>query len=314
LTVNWGATPTYEVSSSNGYEIEDVFLDEVSQGPVSSLTLDPVSRDHSVSATFRINRSMLNETGLTDFSIPNPEFGSELLDGMDLPSGVTSEDLEWISEDLFTGIYMQGVMEGQVVTFIENRGQEELFLNGVSFDIPYTYEGDKTGILPVHLVIVLSREDIGLEYSSIIDEESYDKGLRTAFLDHVGILKVISPDVYDLLEESWEVYPEEEAKAFFDVDSDIDNYYVGINLIVADAAADNIEMTVQAISDNSDRYFLIFDGEEDGHFKDPIVLVRKPLEEDKVGGGGGGGCNIAILPGIGLILAIPIVFLLKKTN
>ena len=313
-TVMWDATPTYDIDCCAGFAINDVHLDGVSKGSVSSLTLEPVHANHTISATFCINHTMIEDVGLSDFSLTSPYLEGELFDGIELPLGITSDDFELISEDLFNGIYMQGVTEGQVVPFIENRGQEEFFLNGVSFDIPYTYEGDKKGILPVHLVIVLSREDIGLEYSSIIDEESSDKGLRAAFLDHVGILKVISPDVYDLLEESWEVYPEEEAKAFFEVDSDMDYYYVGINLIVVDAVSDNSEMRVQALSNANDRYFLIFDGEEDGHFKDPIVLVRKPLEEDKVGGGGGGGCNIAILPGMGLILAIPIVFLLKKTN
>ncbi len=309
-SVTWNSTPTYTIDCDTGYAISDVRLDGISQGAVSSITLDPVTDDHSLTVTFSLSRVMVSEAGLADFAITSPpSLNSELLASLDLPGGTTSEDLDLVSEDLVQGMEINGVTVSGVDSLLESREEGETFIKGASFDIAYDNSGIATGVLPIYLELEISRIEIGEEYSSLIDEESSDKGLRTAFLDHVGILKVISPDIYDLLEEAWEDYPEEEAKEFFEVSADIDNYYVGMNLLVADKGADSSEMTVQAISDETDRYFFIFDGEEDGHFKDPIAAVRKPLAGS---GGGGGGCRISVLPVISLLLMIPLALLFRK--
>ncbi len=309
-TVTWDATPTYDIDCCTGFAIDDVRLDGVSKGSVSSLTLEPVHANHTISVSFCFNPSMVSESGLEDFSLSDPNLRGNLLENLLLPSGITSGDLDRVTDDSLEDIYMQAITAGVVAPLIERREQGEVFVKGVSFDISYSQDGADWAILPLHVEMNISREDIGLEYASLIDEESADKGLRSAFLDHVEILKIISSDVYNLLEEAWGKYEEEEAKAFFDVDSDLDNYYVGMNLLVADATADTPEMAVQAISDGVDRYFFIFDGERDGHFKDPLVAVIQPIDDND--GGGGGGCSISVLSGIVLLLMLPLMFLSGK--
>ncbi len=307
-SVTWGSTPTYTIECDTGYAIDDVLVDGVSQESVNSLTLDPVIVKHTISATFAINQTMIEEAGLRKLSVTTPGLSSELVASLDLPGDTTSDDLDLVSEDVVISMDMREVTAGGIVdTLIESRENGEIYVKGVSFDIAYDQDGIEMGVLPLHLEMEISKEEIGEEYTSLIDDKTKDKGLKTAFLDHVGILKVISPDIYDLLEEAWEDYAEEEAKAFFEVSADEYNYYVGLNLMVADEEANNSKMAVQAISDNSDHYFFIFDGEEDGHCKDPIVAVRKPLKNNE-----GGGCNISALPVIGLLLGIPIILLSKK--
>ncbi len=313
-SVTWGSTPTYTIECDTGYAIRNVLLDGVSLGSVSSLTLDPVSANHTISVSFSFNPNMVSESGLEDFSLSDPNLGGDLLGSLLLPSGITSDDLDCVIDDSLEDIYMQSITAGAVAPLIEGREQGEVFVKGVSFDISYSQDGADWAILPLHVEMDISREDMGLEYAYMIDKEIADKGIRSAFLDHVKILKIISSDVYNLLEEAWEKYEEEDAKSFFNVVSDLDNYYVGMNLLVADAAADTPEMAVQAISDGVDRYFFIFDGERDGHFKDPLVAVIQPIDDNDGGGGagGGGGCNISILPCIGLLFAIPLMFLSGK--
>lgn len=51
--VKYGSSQTLEILPDKGYEIEDVVVDNISIGPVSSYTFTKVVTDHSLSATFK---------------------------------------------------------------------------------------------------------------------------------------------------------------------------------------------------------------------------------------------------------------------
>jgi hypothetical protein len=51
--VNAGADQTFTITPNNGYEIQDVAVDGVSMGAISSYSFNDVSADHSIVVTFQ---------------------------------------------------------------------------------------------------------------------------------------------------------------------------------------------------------------------------------------------------------------------
>ena len=54
-TVNYGDTPTYNITPNTGYHVVDVLVNGTSVGPVTSYTFPSVTGDKTISATFAIN-------------------------------------------------------------------------------------------------------------------------------------------------------------------------------------------------------------------------------------------------------------------
>jgi hypothetical protein len=52
VVVKDGSSPTFTITPNPGYHITDVKVDDLSQGPISSYTFEPVTDDHTISATF----------------------------------------------------------------------------------------------------------------------------------------------------------------------------------------------------------------------------------------------------------------------
>jgi len=55
ITVNYDADQSFIITAENSYEILDVLVDSVSQGPISSYTFQSVTQNHSITALFQAN-------------------------------------------------------------------------------------------------------------------------------------------------------------------------------------------------------------------------------------------------------------------
>ncbi len=92
VIVNDGANQTFTITPNVGYHVNDVLVDLVSQGAITSYTFSDVIADHSISASFAINPSLVGHwamdegsgTTLTDSStyhdngttVGNPTWGA----------------------------------------------------------------------------------------------------------------------------------------------------------------------------------------------------------------------------------------------
>jgi len=76
---------------------------------------------------------------------------------------------------------------------------------------------------------------------------------------------------------------------------------VTVRVIIVDGgiAGDYDTVQVDGIS-----YLLIYDGTQDGRFRDPIKLIES---SDSGNGGGGGGCNVAAMTPAALLLLVPML-------
>lgn len=314
-TVDWNGSTTLVTAQANqGFHFHHWEGPGGFTSTSESLTISNVKTDQTFIACFELDEGQHQETDLEEFTITSGDEVPLIDEGIsfDLPCQMTPESLDIVSRENVMTINMTSVTSGDVKDQIESRDQGEEFLQGVSFDITFESSDVETGLLPLEINMEISRNKLGQVYCEAIDMESQEKGLRASFLDHVGILKIVSPDTYDLLEEAWEEYPEEEAKLFFSISRDENSYYAGFNLLLADANADSVEMTIQPIAQSQDRYFLVFDGQQDGHFSDPLLAVKKPLPEATGTDSDVVGCD-AVMPFPALIILIlPILALFSK--
>lgn len=313
-TVDWnGSTTVVTAEANQGFHFHHWEGTGGFSSTSESLTISNVKADKNFTACFELDEGQHQETDLEEFTITSGD-ETPLIDeetSLDLPEGLNVESLDMVSQEGVMTINMGTVISGDVNGQIESRDAGEEFLQGVSFDITFESGDVETGLLPLEITMEISRDVLGTAYCEAIDMESQESGLTTAFLNHVGIIKIVSPDTYDLLEEAWEAYPEEEAKMFFSVSRDENSYYGGFNLLLADAGADSIEMTIQPVARSQDRYFLVFDGERDGHFKDPLLAVKKAVPEE-TGADNTVGCDAVMpLPAL-IVLVLPILALFSK--
>lgn len=313
-TVDWnGSTTGVTAQANQGFHFHHWEGPNGFSSTSESLIISNVKADKTFTACFDLDEEQHQETDLEEFTITSgdeaPVIDEET--SLDLPEGLNIESLDMVSRERVMTIDMTSVTSGDVNDQIESRDQGEQFLQGVSFDIAFESGDMETGLLPLEINMEISRDQLGVEYCEAIEMESRENGLSTAFLNHVGIIKIISSDTYDLFEEAWEEYPEEEAKLFFSVSRDENSYYAGFNLLLADAEADSIEMTIQPVVQSHDRYFLIFDGQQDGHFSDPLLVVKKAVPEE-TGAENTVGCD-AVMPFPALVvLVLPILALFSK--
>jgi len=67
LKVEKGENQTFEIKANEGYEIEDVLVDNVSVGKVSSYTFEKVKEKHTIEATFKLVEEVTEETWKNPF-------------------------------------------------------------------------------------------------------------------------------------------------------------------------------------------------------------------------------------------------------
>ena len=126
-----GATMVFSMAAGEGYELEDVLLDEVSQGAVPELRLEGISADHQVKAVFsRIVSVEDNESGrLEVYPVPvtgtmhirTGGFASEggsveiyNLRGEKVLSGrIPGDPFQLDARELEAGFYLMKVSDGQ---------------------------------------------------------------------------------------------------------------------------------------------------------------------------------------------------------
>ncbi len=72
LTINFGGSANYTITPASGYHVADVLVDGVSIGAVTSYTLNKVTTNHSISATFAINTFTITATAGANGSLSGP--------------------------------------------------------------------------------------------------------------------------------------------------------------------------------------------------------------------------------------------------
>lgn len=157
------------------------------------------------------------------------------------------------------------------------------FLCGVSFDVLVSNEVG-LGFLPVDLELEIPEDLLSMECLEAIENDRTEMGLCGAVLTHVAILKMVSGDTYGLFDVV--LNSGTDPQDFFALRQDeAGSFIVGLGLLVADTSAENVS-AVQAVPVSGDCRFLVFDGVDDGYYRDPIVAVAK---DSGNGNGSGGG-------------------------
>ncbi len=238
--------------------------------------------------------------------------------GQDGIGNILSSSL--VPEEDFLSLQIEGITSEDVQ---ENLGNGDLdtedFVAGVSFDVTYS-DDEGSYLLALDVTFEISREDLGQDACDAIDAGD---DLKAAFLDQVSIYKIVSPDVYDLVEVASSDQDLVEPVDFFEVTSDDNSYSVSMSLVIEDKAASEGEDAVLAAVEGLDNYFYVYDGAEDGHFNDPVVALRKAAEVTPPTGDdddddtpstptSGGGCNAGSIPAAFGLLMVPLLYLLKK--
>ena len=75
VTVNEGTTQTYAITPNTGYKVSDVKVDGTSVGAVSGYTFNNVTANHTIAATFAINRAPLISVNPTSYTFGNTKVG-----------------------------------------------------------------------------------------------------------------------------------------------------------------------------------------------------------------------------------------------
>ncbi len=112
-TVACGDDLTYTIAADACYHIEDVLVDEVSVGPVSSYTFSDVHGNHTISATFAINGPYtITDTHVGNGSVTGS--GTNVTCGTDVTYTITPDDCYHIVDVLVDG---NSVGDGGSYTF-----------------------------------------------------------------------------------------------------------------------------------------------------------------------------------------------------
>lgn len=183
-------------------------------------------------------------------------------------------------------------------------------LTGVSFDIECLTEvsEDQMAVLPLTVTFRLTSSDLGQDlYDRIGEEASADSTLLDEALLENLIFTKIFPDgtAHDLFDLALET-ASGDAYEFFAASADEAGYTMTLDLAVVDGEATSGDAAVQAITDSDDHFFLIFDGQKDGRFSDPLTVT-----ETQKGSGSSGNCNVGFSPAFALLF-LPLLTLLKK--
>lgn len=179
-------------------------------------------------------------------------------------------------------------------------------LCAVSFEIGASVPPGKTGILPVDLEMIVPEDSLSEECRLAISGGEETLSLAEAFLEHVSMVKILPEGGYDFGILAKENGFGADPMDFFTVVRDEGIFKVGVRLLLADGPAEGVP-SVQAVSWESDSRFLVFDGERDGRFRDPVAAAEK--EDGGVSSAGRGGCSAVNHAGYALFLLLPLLLL-----
>jgi len=110
-TVTCGTTRTYTITPASCYQIQDIFVDEVSQGPINTYTFTNVLANHTISATFTSETYAITssaETGgiITPAGITNVPCG-----------GNQAYTISNLSCYTIQNVLVDGVSQGPITTY-----------------------------------------------------------------------------------------------------------------------------------------------------------------------------------------------------
>lgn len=208
--VNYGSSRTISIEPSEGYIINDVIVDNVSVGPVSTYTFSNIRRDHSVSAVFEPIRFVISSSDGVGGSI-DPS-GDIIVNYNTNASFRIYPDLGYHISDL----KVDGISKGNVseFTFYNVRADHEI---SAEFAInTYKITADCTSggsISPVGEHMVNYGTDLSFVFSAdagyqiddvIVDGQSVGKISEYAFNDVSDdhVLNVVFKKVYKITAES----------------------------------------------------------------------------------------------------------------
>lgn len=179
-------------------------------------------------------------------------------------------------------------------------------LCAVSFEIEASVPSGKTGILPADLEMAVPEGSLSEECRLAIAEGEETMSLEEAFLEHVFMVKILPEGGYDFGLLAKENGFGADPLDFFSVVRDDGIFRVVVRLILADGSAEGVP-SVQAVSWEGDSRFLIFDGQRDGKFRDPVAAAEK--EDGGVSSAGRRGCSAEDGSGCAFLLLLPLLLL-----
>ncbi len=115
LTLNQGSNQTYSITPNSGYQIEDVKVDNISVGAVTTYTFNNITANHTISATFSaINTYTVSASAGTGGSI-NPTGTITLNQGSNQTYSITPNSGYRIDD-----VKVDNISVGAVTTYIVN--------------------------------------------------------------------------------------------------------------------------------------------------------------------------------------------------
>jgi hypothetical protein len=204
ITIKEGDSQTFTINPDEGYEIEDVLVDDVSKGVIASYTFTNVQQDHTISATFREDNTNDEMSETQDDLTEGVDYKVVVSKKIDLEVGGVVEVTDESSEIYGTRLVIDPIIKERQ---IQERGLEEItiVLSEQVFGINRMIDYQGFLITPVG---VTAAEDIfGSIRGSLEIEYSKDK------LSNSGVSEYTIPNVYRLFWGcpwcSWEKVPEE---------------------------------------------------------------------------------------------------------
>jgi len=342
-TVQWGGSVTVTVTPDSGYAVAGLLVDGVPVDAASSYTFNDVTSDRTLAASF----AALNPGGPGDPGDPkdpgdpgdpgDPEDPGEpnepdepdepdvpeepnpagrivirqesvaldaLLSGtitVPLPGGTAPGDFFRVTSADISDITLRSCSPEEL-----GEGRPGGMLCAVSFEIGSSVPPGKTGILAVDLEMAVPEESLSEECRLAIAGGEETLSLAEAFLEHVSMVKILPEGGYDFGILAKKNGFGADPLDFFTVVRDEGIFRVGVRLLLADGAAEDVP-SVQAVSRESDSRFLVFDGERDGRFRDPVAAAER--EDGGVYPAGRGGCSAVNHGGYVLLLLLPLLLL-----
>lgn len=179
ISVIDGGTATVMITPNVHYQIVDVLLDGVSQGAVTSLLLENVSANHTVSATFAPIMWDITVTQAENGTITPAD--TTVIDGSSI-SFTIIPDSNYITLD----VLVDGVSQGPIETYLFESVTDHSSITAVfDIDTPLEFENEEkySGIISVCPSIITIDDEQGIKFFYNSDEAS---DIEVVIFDKIG--------------------------------------------------------------------------------------------------------------------------------
>jgi predicted outer membrane repeat protein len=322
-------TQQFTITPYPGYVLADLTLDgtsvfaDVDEDGKYSLT--NVTEPHTLKATFEIDSVMKEEAQTGSFIITGTTGTTNHPSTDDNPVEIPEESVRSLSID--------PVSSNDVGTDLS----ETDFAAGVSVEIGFESPDEGIGVTQVDLELIITSTDLGAE---TFDAISQGEDLETAFFENASLYKVLDGQAYNLFNLAADHIGMDDVYDFFDVTEAGDAYKVAMTIVIADMAEPDGTEPVLALTElllhdavvsEQKPLFFVYDGNQDGKFTDPIVVMRKsadsvepdepvdtpdnPVEPDEPSNEPtteGGTCSIGTFTPLAGLLVLPLLLMFKK--